>query len=321
MKKTQYCSVLAIFVLASTLVTKTYSEQRTVDLLLPSLSANTAEKILIDTVSTEAIEFNSSFTKQYNELFFTRASNDFSNSNIWVAYSHDGENKAQKITISGLDDEKNTSDVHISPDGNQLFFVIEASQSTKKSQLYTASREGLGWGKLEKVNLSHEQENRDLYYPNTTGDGHLYFAQRNEGSSGDIYRAKKTKLGYAAPVKLPSTINTEKLESDAFISPDESYLIFSRMHDEKGKGMSDLYISFNLSEKNSDQINWSPAINMDSYNTAYVEGSAFVTSDGKTLLFTSNRDAVSPSSFNGKLDIYAVRFDINRWQALNIGKR
>jgi hypothetical protein len=317
-KALNFC-LLIVTVFFTIFTTGIRAENDMANTLIPKPTSLGVVKVLENVVSTDAIEFNNVYSIKYNEFYYTRASENFSESSIWVAYLlKDGLDKSyhtKKVSINGLLASQNTSDVHVSPNGERLLFVIEANDSSQKSQIYSAMREGNNWGNLQKVLLSEEQANKDLYYPNTSQSGNLYFTQRNEKSSGDIYSVQKTQTGYAAPLKLPNTINTEKLEGDAFIAPDESYLIFSRMHDEKGKGMSDLYISFNLGNAESEEINWSEAINMTEYNTVYIEGSAFVTRDGKTIMFTSNREAENPKHFDGTLDIYAAYFDINRWKA------
>jgi hypothetical protein len=313
----RFCLLAASFILAVFIV-EIRAENIAAQTIIPRPTSLSVVKVLEGVVSTEAIEFNSAYSAKHNELYFTRASENFSESSIWAAYLiDDGLDKnyhTKKLSIDGVLVTQNTSDVHISANGKQLFFVIEAKNALQKSQIYSAYREGNKWENLQKVSLSDEQTKTDLYYPNTSQSGHLYFSQRNKNTRTDIYRAEKTQTGYAAPLKLPNTINTEKLEGDAFIAPDESYLIFSRMNDENGKGMSDLYISFNIGNMEGEQIDWSEAINMTDYNTAFIEGSAFVTQDGKTIMFTSNREADNPKLFDGTLDIYAAHFDIKRWK-------
>src|SRR5690606_35784988 len=81
-----------------------------------------------------------------------------------------------------------------------------------------------------------------------------------------------------------NSINTKNYEADAFIAPDESYLIFCAKRKE-GYGMGDLYISF----KNKDG-KWSEAKNMGkSINSEHHELCPFVTKDGKYVFFTSNK--------------------------------
>lgn len=282
--------------------------------LLPDTSSTIPSRVLPTLVSTDAIEFNNVYTSKFNELYFTRAAKDFSKSQLWLARYSGDKQVVEPLKIEGLVESQNTSDVHLSPNGQSLFFIIEADQSTAHSQLFMAHRDGNVWGDLEKVQLSPEQSTKDIYYPNTSKNGNLYFSQRNKDSSLDIYRAEKTLNGYTTPVKLPEYINTNELESDAFIAPDESYLIFSRMHDESGEGMSDLYISFNTANHENSKVKWSSPINMSIYNTEYIEGSPYVTIDGMTLLFTSNRGAKKPDDFDGNLDLYSAKFDIELWK-------
>lgn len=53
---------------------------------------------------------------------------------------------------------------------------------------------------------------------------------------------------------------------------------------------------------------------MKSLNSVGVDGSPFVTKDGKHLFFTSTRDSKTPEEFDGHLDLYVVKFNINDWK-------
>jgi Tol biopolymer transport system component len=124
-------------------------------------------------------------------------------------------------------------------------------------------------------------------YPSVARNGNLYFFScRNSGMGGcDIYVSHFKHNKYLPPENLGPTINSHKHDWDAFIAPDEAYLIFSSKDREDTIGDQDLYISFR-----SPQGQWSVAKNMGpKVNSTDDEICPSVTLDGKYLFFTSRR--------------------------------
>ena len=112
-------------------------------------------------------------------------------------------------------------------------------------------------------------------------NGDLFFGSDRPGGKGkvDIYMAKKTSAGYAAPVAVEE-INTKEVESNPLIAPDESYLIFAKQVNEH----NDLFISYRKGEHWSSPESLGTAINTedDEYAPAY-------SPDHKLLYFTRTR--------------------------------
>ncbi|MDX1471089.1 MAG: hypothetical protein R3213_06300, partial [Flavobacteriaceae bacterium] len=80
-------------------------------------------------------------------------------------------------------------------------------------------------------------------------------------------------------------INTPGYEFNAFIAPDESFMIFSGYNRPDGFGGGDLYISF---RKDNEQ--WSEPKNLgEGINSNKLDYCPFVDMNSKTLYFTSNR--------------------------------
>ena len=99
------------------------------------------------------------------------------------------------------------------------------------------------------------------------------------GSSSDINAEQKA-------------VNSKQNDWDAFIAPDESYIIFSSQNRSDTLGDQDLYISYR--NKNDE---WIQSINMgERVNSKSSEICPVVTLDGKYLFFTSRR--------RGNADIY-----------------
>jgi Tol biopolymer transport system component len=87
---------------------------------------------------------------------------------------------------------------------------------------------------------------------------------------------------------LPPGINTERWESDIFVSPTEDYLIFARTDDPDGLGGDDLFVSV----RNGDVWSEPRALESPVNSSAYDYG-AFVSADGAHLYFTSHRGGIA----------------------------
>lgn len=116
----------------------------------------------------------------------------------------------------------------------------------------------------------------------------MYVQSRREGGIGqsDIYRLELEDGRYVTAECLPEPVNSSGFEGDAFIAPDESYIIVSTFRPEKNIGRSaDLYISFR-----ADDGSWSELINMgERVNGIGGENCQILSPCGKYLFYTSRR--------------------------------
>ena len=99
---------------------------------------------------------------------------------------------------------------------------------------------------------------------------------------------------YEEPEPLDEGVNSKTYEFNAFVSPDEQYILFTSWGRSDDKGGGDLYIS--LKDVNG---GWQPAVNCTMLNSEKLDYCPFVSFDKKTLYFTSERHNFS-SSFPGK---------------------
>lgn len=130
----------------------------------------------------------------------------------------------------------------------------------------------------------------------------LYFASDREGGLGgiDIWKSTKDADGHwSDPMNLGPKINTSKDEEAPFISNDGKTLYFSSTG-HLGMGKQDIFVSF-MGDGGywGDPVNLGPPI-----NTAYWEFGFFISADGKTGYFASDR----PDGFGG-MDIYKFNLD------------
>ncbi len=241
-------------------------------------------------------ELNAVFTKNGNEFYFSRRGVPGKYSTIMVTRQVNGTWRIpEPVSFSGIRDD---IDLFITPDGKSMVFCsYEQKPGDVKSypdhDFWISNRVGENWSSPIPFAREAYSEFED-YFPVVTGNGNLYFnSQRGGPGTNDIYISKYLNGKYTNPQKLPEPINTKYREFDAFVTQDESLIIFSS---EKpgGYGKSDLYISM---KKNDGS--WSLTYNLgESVNSGSSEYGSTITPDGKYLFFTSDR--------NGSEDIFWI---------------
>lgn len=185
------------------------------------------------------------------------------------------------------------NDPFLSPTGDRLFFIsnrpLEGDGPAKDIDIWYLAREADGWSR--PIHAGPEiNSSRDEYYISFTDDGTLYFASNvaaddSRRSDFDVYSARPTADGFAAPVRLTGEINTPAYEADAFVAPDGRYIIFSSSR-RNGFGRGDLYLSVRR-----DDGTWSAGRHLgEPINTEGHELCPFVTRDGRYFFYTSDQD-------------------------------
>lgn len=175
-----------------------------------------------------------------------------------------------------------------SADGNTLYFASNrplTGTEPKDFDIWKVSRDGKGWGTPINVGSPVNTE-FDEFYPSLTKTGHLYFTASYKGQGSgreDIYKAEWKDGNYQPPVALDSAINSRVDEFNAFVSPEEDYILFTSYGRQGDAGGGDLYISV------KDRNQWQPARAIKELNTRFLEYCPYVSRDGKILFLTSNR--------------------------------
>lgn len=167
-----------------------------------------------------------------------------------------------------------------SPDGNKLYFYSTGIEGgLGKKDVWYAERTNTGWS--NPINAGEPLNTADGdWTPSFNPNGFAYHM-------GNYYYNKNEK-----PLKFKyldgkfSTPDTVIIHPDFrpvwafYVSPDESYLIFSGIHKE-GFGSLDIYICFK-----TENDKWGYPINMgDKINTEKMERFPVVSPDGKYLFF------------------------------------
>ena len=128
---------------------------------------------------------------------------------------------------------------------------------------------------------------KDEFYPSLTKSGNLYFTRNNEDAGDDIFVSELKNGKYSQPQPLPETVNSKGDDFNAFIDPDEKYIIFSSYKRKDDLGRGDLY--FALRKEGI----WQPAVHFEhGINSATLDYSPFVSPDHRYFFFTSKKQSI-----------------------------
>ncbi len=173
-----------------------------------------------------------------------------------------------------------------SPDGKRVYFIsaksLPGNPESRRERIWYADKSGDDWGEPQVVDDTVND------YPHhwqiSVDAGHtIYFSSSIPDGlgGGDIYRSRRVDGRWQKPENLGPAVNTQKGEEMPHISPDGSYLLFSRD--------DDLFISF--CERDG---KWKEPRKLDApINSPSIEICPLVSPDGKYLLFISQRGGES----------------------------
>lgn len=176
-----------------------------------------------------------------------------------------------------------------SADGQKLFFASNRPDSLGRvhdSDIWFVEREGNSWGPPQNVGTTINTDGPE-FFPSVTKDGTLYFT-RDDHITGIsyIYRSRFINGIYSEPKLLPERINAGRSRFNAWIAPDESFIIVPIFGLPDSYGATDYYISFhNMNDQWSEPINLGNKINSKSR----WEYSASISPDSKYLFFMSSK--------------------------------
>ena len=189
----------------------------------------------------------------------------------------------------------------ISPDGQQFFFVA-AARGSDSNDIWVMDREGAAWGTPRKLDAPINTSGKE-YFPSLTRDGTLYFTREGDTPGQEaIYRSRWADGRYGEPERLPANVNSGKSQFNAFIAPDESYLIVPVWGREDSLGSVDYYVVFrNENDEWSQPVNMGPEIN----TAGGREYTPYVSPDGRYFFFMSTR---SPENESGPPGGYTLDF-------------
>lgn len=268
-------------------------------------------------ISTDLNERDAALSPD-GQLFFYTLMAGTAGTIVQVEKEADGWGTPQIAPFSG---SYNDLEPFFTPDGSRLYFVsnrpLSGQGEAKDYDIWYVDRtDAGGWGDPINIGSPVNTEGNE-FYPSISRSGALYYTARMEASFGgeDLYRAVPDGQGFAEPENLGEAVNTSFDEFNAFIDPDEQYILYSSFGRPDGLGGGDLYIS-----RKDEAGNWQPAENLGApINSSSLDYCPFVAADG-TFWFSSRRsmNVERPDSYetlanrlrspgNGAGDIYWMR--------------
>ena len=183
-----------------------------------------------------------------------------------------------------------------SPDGSRLWFAsdrpVKAGGPSKDTDLWYVERTAEGWS--EPVNPGPPlNTSRNEFYPSIARSGAVYFTvgKASDPSDEDIFVARSSGNGFRAPENLGPAVNSTGPEFNAFVDPQERFLLYTAYGRKDDMGGGDLHVCFRLKDGS-----WTPARNLGpDVNSDALDYCPSVSPNGKVLFFTSRRRGPLPA--------------------------
>jgi hypothetical protein len=251
---------------------------------------STAEVFAPGIVSTGMYTRDIAMTADGKEIYFGVVIGQYAYSTIVVTRIVGDRWIEPEVASFAADPTWKTVEPCISPDGRRFFFSSNRPTAGKEPSesdydIWVMERTSDGWSKPQNLGVPVNSKAGE-YFPSITKNGSLYFTRTESNGSNNIFRARLTEGAYSEPQKLPGEVNSGQAQYNAFIAPDESYLIVPVYGRKDSRGSTDYYVVY----RNPDD-SWSQPINMgDAINSkSGSEYSPYVSRDGKFFFFMSGR--------------------------------
>ena len=233
-------------------------------------------------------------------LYFTsRRPGGLGVDDIWVSHRATGDGAWQ--TPQNLGQPVNSSSEDRGPclsnDGHLLFFFSDRPGGQGGPDIYVSHRtlvhDDFNWTSPVNlgldVNTSQYEAGPDYLQPIEDGPINLYFGRGPDGVAIDIYAAAIDRNGEtrgpATPVSELNFAVAGITDAKTSVSRDGKEVIFFSTRP-GGFGLADLYVS----TRPTIYSEWSPPVNLGQpINTEYADTEPWLSFDGETLLFASNR--------------------------------
>jgi hypothetical protein len=227
------------------------------------------------------------FSPDGNEVYWAWRDNPSTICHIW--YMKRINNLWTKPeTFAPLGDSISHWDPFLSTDGKKLYFSGNIKESVAT---WFVEKQGSVWSKPQSISpVINDSKGQCQAVLNNNGT--VYYSYDVQKGTGLIVRSKFKDGNFLQPDTLPACINHAPYDSDPYIAPDDSYLLFAsrRLNDQV-----DIYISIHdtLTDKWSEPVNMGEPINTDG-----IERFPAVSPDGKYLFFT--RD----NGYENSMDVF-----------------
>lgn len=251
-------------------------------------------------INTKADEYFPSLTNDRSLLLYTRRLNKNADEDLFFSQMTDGKWQQGGPVVSGFNSNSNEGMSSLVRNGRRIFFTAcGRPQVAGPCDIWEADLNPVS---VEITNLKPVQGlvNSDRWESqvSVSCDGNtIYFASNRSGGLGgtDLWCSERMDNGeWGAPQNLGAKINTSGDEEAPFITNDGRTLYFSSTG-HTGMGEQDIFVTWkDANGQWTSPVNLGPPV-----NTAYRELGFFLSADGQTGYFASDR----PNGLGG-MDIY-----------------
>lgn len=237
-------------------------------------------------VSTDAHEFSCAISPDGKEIYFTRKHPELRNRIMVTRWETSGWTTPE-MAPKASDDEG--MEPFLSPDGKTLFYQTwrQAPEATAPSMdIWTTTRTNNGWS--DPVHLGAPFNPGKSMYISMAANGTIYTTDISGGmGTGSIVATRLKDGAYEPFTPLPPSINATGREIYPCVAPDGSFLLFTRISDDKVPG---LYATFRTAAGV-----WSEPKKLELGQRAASMPS--LSPDGKYLFFTSMSEKAEGNIF------------------------
>ncbi|MGB8195054.1 MAG: hypothetical protein WCF67_24175 [Chitinophagaceae bacterium] len=225
---------------------------------------------------------------QGDEIFYSIQQKDFGVSTI--IRLHKKNNNWSSPEVASFSGKYKDLEAVFSPDGKRIYFAsnrpVDANDSIDDFDIWFVNRTASGWSEPVHAGFVVNGPGNE-FYPSVAKNGNLYFTGELKESKGreDIFVCTWQNGNYSSPVSLPEAINSKNFEYNAFVDPDEQFILFTSSGRADDMGRGDLYIS-----KKDASGTWQAAQHLpEGINTKFHDYCPYVSPDKKLFFFSSNR--------------------------------
>lgn len=250
-----------------------------------------------DAINSPESEYFPTMPIEGGSLVFTRRLNN--RNEDFFAASRAGNDWKKAVRLAGdINTPDNEGAQNISQDGNWLVFTgCQRPDGYGSCDLYISFLTNSGWSEAVNMGGTINSEFWDSQPCLSPDKRQIYFTSNRPGGYGgsDIYVSNLQPNGrWGKPENLGPEINTAGDEACPFIHADNQTFYFTS-NGLPGYGSYDIFVA-----RRDEKGNWHAPKNLGyPINTIDEEGSLFITADGSTAYFASDR-----SDSRGGLDIY-----------------
>ena len=212
-----------------------------------SNKANSSERFLEEYIPSDMLGHAGVFSPNGQKYYLTLSDKSFQNFDVWVS-SYQNGNWSTPIPAF-FNSEYDEHGVGFSTDGATIYF--SSTRPTNQIgiadtwHIWTSHKTAEGWSEPEFVHIP-TFEQKLISHPTLTTNNRMYFHSGNtDYSELGLYYSDWSDNEWQTPEKVKFGQEPSDLCITPFVSPDESYLLFGKIENEKEV----LYLSYRSNDE------------------------------------------------------------------------